>query len=317
MSKNNILHISVSSYSDFMTCRRLYFYKRIKKYERSEFNIPFVVGKVVHYGMEHIFKKASNAIERTVEYFRKEKAEINKTFILTEKQSEQLNEQEIVTQGMLKAYRKKYAAMIRDMKVLGTEVEGSVMLEDDVAIVVKLDNLVSIKERKILHELKTTKYLTPDYVKRIQTDKQTAFYFHFYNVLFEKKPIKEVMYDVIRKPSIRQKQSESKQQYLQRLEEWYDMPDSEGNKFHIERFKEPKIGFNALLESVSGVAADMKRCKHKEDYYQDFDKCTSYYGDICPYYALCHEGGETKENLVLYQIRKSYHVDKSNKQGDV
>lgn len=307
-----MLHISVSSFKDFTTCRRLYYYKRIKKYERLVFSIPFFVGRIVHVGMENLLKGKKNAIELMVEYFRKEKKIINDSFVLDEKKLDELNQQEHITKGMLIAYSKKYEKMLRDVKVLGNEVEGSLQFDDNVTFVIKMDNIIKIRGKKVLHELKTSKYITPDYVKMIQTDVQTAAYFHFHNMIFEKEPVHEIMYDIIRKPSIRQKKNESYQAFLVRLQEWYEKPDGDESVFHIERFKAPKISESDLVNTVQKVSDDMLGCKSKEDYYQDFDKCASYYGDLCPYYELCHEGGETKENMVLYQIRKQYKVDKTN-----
>lgn len=310
-TKPKVLHISVSSLDDFMTCRRLYYYKRIKKYEKSVFNLPFLVGRVVHEGMSHLLKKKSNAIELMVKFFREEKKKINEQFVLDEKQLKDVNEQEHITKAILTAYSRRYAKMLKDATLLDSEVEGALQLSDNVVFVIKLDNLMRIRGKKVLHELKTSKYITPEYVKMIQTDRQMTIYYRFYNLIFEKHPIQEVMYDVIRKPSIRQKKTESYSTFLKRLSEWYDETD-EMSKFHIERFKEPIVSEESILNTVQHVASEMLASKSKEDYYENHDNCASYYGDICPYYELCHRGGETKENLVLYQIRKSYHVNKAN-----
>ena len=313
------LHMSISSVQDWLTCKRLYYYKRIKKYNRNIYNLPFIVGRVVQEGLAAVLSKSvdpktkkPNAIEIMMEAYKRERREAINTFGLTPEQVEVLNMQEFVTKGMLLAYQKKYSKMIADMKHLGNEVEGAVDLGNDVTFVIKMDNIVRVRNKKILHELKTTKEITPDYVKRIQTDLQIAAYFHLHNTIWEDEPIEEVMYDVIRKPSIRIKKKESKQEFLQRLQEWYQKPE-DMSVFHIERFKQPGIDAESVVNTIVKVSEEMLRSKQKEDYYQDFDKCHSYYGDVCPYYTLCHEGGETKENLVLYTIRKSYHVNKENK----
>jgi len=313
------LHMSVSSVQDWMTCKRLYYYKRIKKYEKTQYNMPFIVGRVVHEGLAAVMAKKPNAIELMTEVYKKERKIAIDTFGLSVEQIEELDMQEFTTKGMLLAYRTKYAKMIADMKLLGSEVEGAIDIGNDVTFVIKLDNIVKVRNKKILHELKTTKQITPDYVKRIQTDLQTAVYYHFHNIIWPEDPIVEVMYDVIRKPGIRRKKAsknkpaESKEAFLQRLKEWYVQPGDTDSVFHIERFKTPGIEEEAVVNTVVKVSEEMLRSKTKEDYYQDFDKCHSYYGDVCPMYALCHQGGETKENLVLYTIRKSYHVSKENK----
>lgn len=315
--------MSVSSTQDFLTCRRLYYYKRIKKYEKTQYNLPFIVGRVVHEGLAAVLSKSvdpktkkSNAIEIMTGVYKRERAAAIKEYVLSPEQLEELDMQEFTTKGMLLAYQSKYSQMIKDMKYLGSEVEGALDLGNDVTFVLKLDNVVVIRAKKVLHELKTTKQITPDYVKRIQTDLQTAVYFHFHNIIWSEDPIQEVMYDVIRKPSIRRKTKgkvkESKEAFLQRLQEWYKKPD-DMSVFHIERFKTPGITEDAVINTVVKVSEEMLRSKTKDDYYQDFDKCHSYYGDVCPMYDLCHNGGETKENLLLYTIRKSYHVSKENK----
>jgi hypothetical protein len=284
------------------------------------------VGRVVHVGLAAVMAKSVNpktkklnAIELMEKEFKKERKEAIASFTLSPEQLEELDLQEFTTKGMLLAYSTKYAKMISDIRLLGSEVEGAVDLGNDVTFVIKLDNIVVIREKKILHELKTTKQITPDYVKRIQTDIQTATYFHLHNIIFPDEKIEEVMYDVIRKPSIRRKKGsknvapETKLQFLERLQEWYKKPGDTDSVFHIERFKTPGISEEAVINTIVKVSEEMLRSKTKEDYYQDFDKCHSYFGDVCPMYGLCHEGGESKENLVLYQIRKSYHVSKENK----
>lgn len=319
------LHMSVSSVQDWLVCRRLYYYKRIKKYEKTSYNLPFIVGRVVHEGLAAVLSKSidpktkkSNAIEIMSAVYRKERKLAIDTFGLNPEQIEELDMQEFTTKGMLLAYQTKYAKMISDMRLLGSEVEGAIELGNDVTFVIKLDNIVKVRNRKILHELKTTKQITPDYVKRIQTDIQTAVYFHFHNIIWPEDPIQEVMYDVIRKPSIHRKKAskhkpaETKLAFLERLQEWYKKPD-DMSVFHIERFKTPGIEEDAVVNTVVKVSEEMLRCKEKEDYYQDFDKCSAYFGGQCDYYELCHQGGEISSNLVLYQIRKSYHVSKENK----
>jgi len=318
------LHISVSSIQDWMTCKRLYYYKRIMKYEKTSYNLPFIVGRVVHEGLAAVLSKSVdpktkklNAIEIMSETYKKERAAAIKEYVLSPEQLEELNMQEFVTKGMLLAYRTKYGKMIQDMTLLGSEVEGAIDLGNSAIFVIKLDNIVRVRNKKILHEVKTTKEITPDYVKRIQTDLQTATYFHLHNYIWPDEKIEEVMYDVIRKPSIRRKKAsknkpaESKEAFLLRLQEWYKKPD-DMSVFHIERFKRPGITEEAVINTIMKVSEEMLRSKTKEDYYQDFDHCHSYYGSRCPMYELCHQGGESKENLLLYTIRKSYHVSKDN-----
>lgn len=304
-----MLHLSVSSLEDWLTCKRLYFWKRIKKYDRIEFNIPYLVGRVIHVGISYVFNKRKDAVEAMRDYFRKEKLQIKENLPLTPEQEEDLNEQEFITQGMLKAYCKRYEKMLRNIKLIQNEVEGCIDINDNTKFVFKLDNLLMIGKNKVLHELKTTKYITPEYVRRIQTDFQPTLYYYAYNLVFEDSPISEIMYDVIKKPSIRQKKNEQYKAFLKRLEDWYETPDDMG-VFHIERFEKPKMSEDEAWNTISNISKEILSCKHKEDYYMNTKQCYDYYGKVCPYVELCFNGGETKENLVLYQIRKSHHISK-------
>ena len=227
------LYMSISSVQDWVTCKRLYYYKRIKKYEKVSYNMPFIVGRVVHEGLAAVLAKKPNAIELMTAVYKKERKAAIDQFGLSVEQIEELDMQEYTTKGMLLAYKHKYTKMIADTKLMGSEVEGAVDIGNDVTFVIKLDNIVKIRNKKILHELKTTKQITPDYVKRIQTDIQTAAYFHIHNIIFEDEKIEEVMYDVIRKPSIHRKKAsknkpaETKEAYLVRLQEWYRQPEND------------------------------------------------------------------------------------------
>lgn len=305
------LHISVSSLQDWMACKRMYYYKRIKKYDLIQYNLAFVTGRIIHEGIAAVLAKKKNAIDIMTQVYKKERAEVVKTFTLSVEELEKLEMQEFITRGMLLAYSKKYSKMIGDAQLLGSEVEGAIDLGNSAIFVLKLDNIMKVRMKKILHEFKSTKTLTPDYVKRIQTNLQISIYFHFHNEIWPDEPIEEIMYDIVQKPGIRIKQKESKQAFIIRLQEWYDKP-GEGKAFHIERFKEPGIDKDSMINTVVKVSEEMLHAKEKEDYFQDYENCRSYYGDVCPYFRLCFEGGETKENMVLYQIKKSYHVNKDN-----
>jgi len=311
---DKVLHISVSSLNDFMACRRLYYYKRIKKYEKIVFNLAMFVGKVVHVGIAALLEKGKDPIKTTMEYYREEKKEVNNKMVLSTNDLEDVAKQEFIVKGMVLAYKKRYQKLLKDSQHLQSEVEGALQLSDNVVFVIKLDNLMNVRGIKTLHELKTSKYITPDYIRMIQTNRQTTIYYRAYNIIYPKKPIKAILYDIIRKPSIRQKKNETKIAYAERLKDWYDAPD-DMSKFHMERFSEPIVSEEEIINTIIKVSEEMIRSRDKEDYYANHEQCASYYGDICPYYTLCHEGGETRENLLLYQIRKPYHVDKSNKKG--
>jgi hypothetical protein len=295
------MRVSISSIQDFLSCRRLYYYKRVKKYFRDELSFPHLVGKVMHVGVYNLLRGSKDYIKETMKYLDQEKKEIQSKFSLSAEDQEELNEIDVQVKGMLEAYKKKYAIMLRDVKVISNEQERELELDGGDKFIYKIDNIIDVRGKRILHELKTSKYITPDYVKSIRTSFQSAAYFYAYNIDNDDNPVQEILYDIIRKPGIWQKKNEPYGAFLKRLGEWYDQPDN-SDRFHVERFEKPVISEDDIWNTVINITRDLKKMKKKEDFYQDFEKCHSYYGNRCPYYELCHEGGESKENLVLYQI---------------
>ena len=114
-----------------------------------------------------------------------------------------------------------------------------------------------------------------------------------------------ILYQIVKKPSIRQKQSESKREFLVRLQEWYSSSEG-GIKFHLERIKGSFIDGKDVLNTVDKVSQQMMNCKSMDDYFQDFSKCVSDW-DLCPYYGMCH-GKDKKKEEQLLTPRKPYKV---------
>ena len=303
----SVLHVSYSSLEDFKNCPRYYFYKRIKKLERPTFNIHFLIGRVVHEGVYWIFRKPDKAMKRMLRMYKAEVEQARKQY----KEMSVDDEQNLVfwkegVKGMLAAFRSRYLVPHRKFKFVANEVPIRYPLSKKVTIVGKLDNIVANPKRKV-HELKTAKGIDEQRISSVQTDPQTGLYFWIFNKIC--KPAEKlygIIYDIIKKPSIRQRQNESKSEFMERLGNWYESLEG-GIKFHREAMDKPLIQGEEVLNTVIKRTDLMLRCKEKADYWQEFSYCIHDWGK-CEFFELCHEGGETKANLKLYQIRPSYKV---------
>lgn len=308
MAAGRVLHVSYSSMEDFRNCPRYYWYKRIKKIERPEFNIHFLIGHVFHMGVFYLFKYPKSAVNKMLKYYDQERKAARKEY---PEMGVDL-EQELVfwregCRGMLRAYRSRYMTTFRKTKLIANEVPINYKVSKDLVIVGKLDNIIADPKRAV-HELKTAKGIDEQRVLNVQTDPQTSLYYWVYNRLAKTgEKLKGVVYDIIKKPSIRQKQSESKSEYIERLGTWYESMEG-GIKFHRDRFDKPLIAGEAVFNTVLKVGDEMRRYQTKDDFYQDFSYCIHEWGP-CAYYQLCHRGGETKENLKLYRSRKPYKME--------
>jgi hypothetical protein len=182
--------------------------------------MPFLVGRVFQYGILHIFKKLKDPIKPAMDYFKDEVERCRKEFSVNAEQEQELKEQEIIIKGMLTAYMEHYSKFLKDVEFVINEKEIRLEVGENILLKQRLDNLIFVKGKLYIHELKTTNGITPDYIKSIQSNLQIAGYLHGYNIQNRKDPIEGILFDIIKKPSIRQKQAESYKQYLERLFQW-------------------------------------------------------------------------------------------------
>ncbi len=305
MAKNR-LFVSYSSMSGFRKCPRYYYWKHVRRLEKIVLKIPFITGRIMHNGIQTLFSNPHRAEQIVKDSFKDEAQKARKQFPQMEiRDEEKLAEQAFTTIGMLRAFRYHYAKFLKATRHIKTEKELQYDLNSKVTVVGKIDNILENQGANYIYELKNLKSLDMHRVQGIRTDPQSSLY-HTINNLVETKKANKVdgiIYQIIRKPSIRQKKSESKGEFLRRLEDWYQTGD--GLKFHLERLKKPFIDGAHVLNSLKKVTEHMLSCKTKEDYFQDFNYCIHEWG-TCQYYGLCH--GDEKKEIKLLTIRPAYKV---------
>lgn len=305
MAKNR-LFVSYSSMSGFRKCPRYYYWKHVRRLEKIVLKIPFITGRIMHNGIQTLFSNPHRAEQIVKDSFKDEAQKARKQFPQMEiRDEEKLAEQAFTTIGMLRAFRYHYSKFLKATRHIKTEKELQYDLNSKVTVVGKIDNILENQGANYIYELKNLKSLDMHRVQGIRTDPQSSLY-HTINNLVETKKANKVdgiIYQIIRKPSIRQKKSESKGEFLRRLEDWYQTSD--GLKFHLERLKKPFIDGAHVLNSLKKVTEHMLSCKTKEDYFQDFNYCIHEWG-TCQYYGLCH--GDEKKEIKLLTIRPAYKV---------
>jgi len=301
------LFVSYSSMNSFRKCPRFYYWKHIRRLEKRIFKLPFIVGRIMHHGIQTLLLKPDKALTMIKQKYKEESQTARKEFLLSPVQEEDLAAQEFSVVGMLDAFRLQYSQFLKATKHVATERVLEYELNKNVVVVGKIDNILENRNVDWVWELKNLKSLDMERVNSIKTDPQSGLYFEVYNRLAKKKKWEKlhgILYQIIRKPSIRQKKNESRREFLVRLQEWYSSGEG-GMKFHLERTKGSFISGEAVINTVDKVSQQMLACKDKDDYYQDFSRCISDW-DRCAYYGLCH--GNEKEELKLLTIRKKYHV---------
>lgn len=305
LSKDRDISISFSAISTFMDCRRKYWWSYVKRYEPIVFAPQFITGNCVHFGLYQLYDKNPKAVRDTLKIFDNEKQKLRDKLSLDTKQESDLNQEEYMIRGMLEAYAHKYRNHIKKVKHITNELKLKYKIDRHTKLTIKMDNIVLLNNRRHVHEIKTTKTLTPDYVKNIKNDMQTAIYFHGHNRCMPKSErLRGIMYDVIRKPSIRKKKKESTQQFLKRLADYYDGPN-ENELFYMEVIERPLLTDDRVFDVIEHVVDDMRNCATEDDFYPNDRHCYVY--KRCHFYDICHYG-ENAATRAKFRVRE--------KQGD-
>lgn len=297
--RNELPVLSPSAIAEYQDCKRKYYYHYKMKLERNILHMPFVMGNVIQYGIMLLYKKEKDVLKKVKVFFNNEKQKLRKNLSLNADQEQDLIEHELISQGMIEAYGYHHKEFIAKTKLLDSEVKID-HTTDTYRVKGRIDNALQRQSnRRYLHEVKTTNFINDDYIKSIQHALQTGIYFHTYNET-NKEKFYGIAYDIIRKPTIRQKKTESYKGFLKRLSEWYkEKPQSE--VFHLEIIEKPIMTRTMVLNVLEGVAKEISQLKNKEDYFQNFGACNKY--GRCFYFDLCFYG-ENKLNLANFKVRE-------------
>lgn len=301
------LYISHSSMNAFRKCPRFYYWKYIRRLEKRTFKLPFIVGRIMHHGIQMLLRKPEDAEKEISAKFKEEAKKARKEFLLSPIQEDDLAAQEYAVIGMLNAFRNHYSQFLKKTEHVMTEKSLRYELNKKVVIVGKIDSILLNQDLRWMWELKNLKSLDMDRIKGIKTDPQSALYRTVHNLTVKKSErLDGILYQIIRKPQIRQKNKESRREFLERLQDWYSSSEG-GMKFHLERTKGSFIQGDAVINMVTKVSEQILACKKQEDYFQDSSRCVSEW-DYCAYYGVCH-GEDKKKEEKLLTIRKKYRIE--------
>jgi hypothetical protein len=302
-------NLSFSSLRTFLRCPRLFWFSAIRKLEFLSVKIPFVIGNHVNLGLHEIYKKNPDAIKDIMKDFKKVRQELLMTPGVTPKTANEVDEAGVIIRAMLKAYMDVYKKEIKKTKHVHTEFRIDYKWNDQVHIKGFIDNVLMQDKSLYVHEVKTTQYLTDDYIKRIQIDMQTHMYFYFYNILNPKKKMSGIIYDVLRKPSIRisEKKGESQEEFLGRLTMYYEDPQKQAESFYMETIEKPFLKESNVMNTIGRVVKAIESVKSLDDLYQNQTAC--YVGNYpCNYFSLCHS---SENALSLYGFRENRLMPKT------
>lgn len=115
---------------------------------------------------------------------------------------------------------------------------------------------------------------------------------------------RKVWYTVCRKPTIRQKQNETEEEFYNRMLEWYDTDtESKIRLLEIERTNEEVVNFDRELMNM---VAEMKESNH---FYRNTCHCNMW-GRRCEYSSICLNYDPNQQYIDFVKEDKEYGAEK-------
>lgn len=262
------MRLSISKIKAFKSCRRMYQLRYVEGLEPVKSPEALETGKKYHRFLEEL-----NTISGTVETFDDDYSKEH---------------------AMAKAYEKYIYP-----KVIVVEAEK--WLEYDLGDGNKLVGIVDgIADDGHIVEHKTTgSDITEQYEYNLLWDEQILAYMLMTGH-------RKVWYTVCRKPTIRQKQNETEEEFFQRMIEWYDTDtDSKIRLLEIERTDEEVEQFKQELLSMMET---MKAAEHDKDFYKNTCHCNMW-GRRCEYSPICLNYDPEQEYIEFIRKEKEAKTD--------
>lgn len=252
------MKLSASKIKCYKSCKRAYFFKYIEELVPVQDAEPLVAGKTYHSMIENLYK--TGGVEVDVE-----------------------NNPKI--SAMAKAYEKY---IYPKFSVVETEKEFEFNFSEYISLVGRFDGIA--EDGCVVEHKTTSQDIDEEYIYNLQWDEQILTY-----MLASGK--NEIYYTVCKKPTIRQKQNETAEEYYERCCAWYaEDTDKKIRVIKVTRNEKEVQEHKALLRHMASIMfvdeEDYKFLKEHGDtsceniFYRNCSNCTAY-GRKCEYASIC------------------------------
>jgi len=300
-------HFSPSSMNNFLTCRRLcYWYlvrRLVKKGEKEALEIGLNWGNV----MDELY--SWEAIEPAVKALKKHYKKMKKKRFMADNTIEDLKVQEAMLTGMMKGYYEVHKEKdFKKWKFIRNELPFDIedFMNTGLNFTGRLDGVIKINTKSDkgiwILEHKTTKDLRYHSIEGVRMSNQALGYMAAATHLLGEKP-RGIIWNVVRKPSIRQKKNQSLKEYCEELVDDYQARPDFYFLRHYVNIKQSHI--DQWAEEMTQAALDLHFCLENPTllqlWYKNTNACANYGG--CDYFPLCARG-EKRSTLTFYETKE-------------
>lgn len=210
-------------------------------------------------------------------------------------------------QGMVTGYVNRYKHLYHnDWEILDNEEEFAVLVESKrpkLSFIFRGKKDKRIRVRKTLKvklvEHKSAAQIPASYINKLTMDRQTLTYTWADWKVYGKDCADSVVYDVVKKPGIRQTKKETRQDYFERLQVLYT--EKADDHFFQETLVYSKKMLKKFERDTINIVAEMRHVakSFKTRALRNYGACNEYGG--CPYKDIC-----TKRSLKGFHMNKFY-----------
>jgi hypothetical protein len=285
--------------------------------------IPFWVGDYFHKGLEEFYSHTRPAaiVKPIIQSMEKDRRNFG---FLTPEDEEKMDLAMASVEGMLTTYFEYYAGDLKKWKVIKPELKFEIPLMDNIVYVGKMDLLVEnlVKGGQYVVENKTAGRIDKGYVDRLPIDFQITGYAIGAKAVTGVKT-KAVIYNVIKKPELRQRSGESIPALAKRIVEDYKArPEMYFYRKKLLRSKEEKHNWREEVKSIGfEMSVALAKLDLKKDvnqvlptFYRNTASCTPI-GRPCQFLKVCTQGWN-KETASEFRIRESFNPEFAEKEGE-
>ena len=263
-----------SAISAFKACPRKYYWRYVREIEALERPEALLLGTAIHGFLECHYRQLAYEIPND----------------LTPKS-------QAILKGVIEGYPVRYMddCDLFDAVALEQVISGEILNPEtgrparEYAYGGKVDGLVILKKDVegfkagdlLLMENKTTSKIDEAYFERLQLDSQLLLYsLYLWRELGA--PIAGTLFNVILKPSLRQKKSESEAEYHQRLRLEMDWPE----QYHRRFLRFPKIRLQEIQKELWAAKNIIAKARQEGVFTMNSSACFDFHRK-CDYWALC------------------------------
>jgi len=294
-----------SSRSMFLNCRRKYQYSYVYGLAPRKPSVPFLVGGLFHDELDRMYTAGEFDEEAAKARIATACEKAANTEGLVPEDSDNIYVQQAIAFGAVKGYAANYLASdLKKWRVVAAEGDFSVPINSSWTYRGKTDLVVEERAtgRTLLVEHKTAGRLDAGYVAKLPMDSQILGY--AWAKRQEKLRLAGVVYNVTKKPQIRQRQTETLRQFYQRIEDEYALNPAAYFYREILVFSDGDI--DRFAGELEDFTRDVEQAQERNKFSVNPSQCTAM--GVCPFMRLCLDG-VNKETLMHYRIKDRPHEE--------